>query len=156
VLLADPGIGGSADSSWEVDVAMLENQVAPVESVLEDEPAKRRLLLIEDDWRTQTALRKILSRLGWEVHSAMTVAAGLALLDLKPEAVLLDLMLPDGDGAAVIRQVRAESLEMKVIVTTGIEDRRRLEYVRGLQPDAVLRKPVELDDLLRILETERP
>ncbi len=135
---------------------MTEDPVAQVESVLEDEPVKRRLLLIEDDWRTHSALRKIFSRLGWEVHSAMTVAGGLALLGMKPEAVLLDLMLPDGDGAAVIRQVRLDCLETKIIVTTGIEDRRRLEDVRGLQPDAVLRKPLELNDLLRLLDTDRP
>ena len=62
-------------------------------------------------------------RLGWEVHSAMTVSGGLALLDLRPDAVILDLMLPDGDGMEVLRKVRAEKLETKVAVTTGIEDR---------------------------------
>ena len=35
-----------------------------------------RVLLVEDDWRTHSALRKILGKLGWEVHSAMTVSGG--------------------------------------------------------------------------------
>ncbi len=108
--------------------------MAAVESDLVIEQAKRRLLLIEDDWRTHSALRKIFSRLGWEVHSAMTVSGGLALLSLKPEAVLLDLMLPDGDGEAVLRQVRSDCLETKIIVTTGIEDYARLNSVHDLQP----------------------
>ncbi len=118
------------------------------------ELSRPRLLLIEDDWRTHSALRKILGRLGWEVHSAMTVSSGLTLLDLRPDAVILDLMLPDGDGMAVLRKVRSERLLMKIAVTTGIEDRARLEEIRSLEPDALLRKPLELQDLLRAIGVE--
>ncbi len=116
---------------------------------------KRRLVLIEDDWSTHSALRKILSRLGWEVQSAMTVSAGLALLPLNPEAVILDLMLPDGDGLTVLQKVRAEYPTIRVAVTTGVEDRQRLDEIQSLKPDALLRKPLELSDLLRALETGR-
>jgi two-component system OmpR family response regulator len=123
----------------------------PVGAETREEPQKPRLLLVEDDWRTQSALRKILTKLGWEVHSAMTVSGGLALLHLKPQAIILDMMLPDGDGIDVLRQVRAESQAVKVAVTTGIEDRARLEEIRKLAPDALLRKPLDLEDLLRAL-----
>ncbi len=128
----------------------IQNEVAP--SV---EPPKRRLLLVEDDWRTHNALRKILGKRGWEVHSAMTVSGGLALLSLNPEAVILDLMLPDGDGLAVLRKAKEDHPEIRVAVTTGVDDRVRLEEIQNLQPDALLRKPLELDDLLRVIETER-
>jgi DNA-binding response OmpR family regulator len=37
-------------------------------------------------------------RRGWEVQSASTLQDGIALLDSKPDCVILDLMLPDGDG----------------------------------------------------------
>lgn len=132
-------------------MSIQEDVVKAEESGRGDEPARPRLLLIEDDWRTHTALRKILIKLGWEVHSAMTVSGGLALLQLKPQAIILDLMLPDGDGMDVLRQIRAENHPAKVAVTTGIEDRARLEEIRGLEPDALLRKPLELDELLRAL-----
>ena len=86
----------------------------------------------------------------------MTVSGGLALLDGKPDALILDLMLPDGDGLAVLRRAREEFPEIRIAVTTGIEDHERLEQIRQLQPDALLRKPLELNDLLRVIETERP
>ena len=117
---------------------------------------RRRLLLVEDDWRTHSALRKILTKLGWEVHSAMTVSGGLALLHLKPDAIILDMMLPDGDGIEVLRQIRAENHEAMVAVTTGIEDRSRLQQIRDLSPDALLRKPLDLEDLLRVLGKSLP
>ena len=119
------------------------------------EPPKRRLVLVEDDWRTHNALRKILVRRGWDVQSAMTVSVGLALLEQNPDAVILDLMLPDGDGLAVLQKVRSEYPWIRVAVTTGVEDRARLEEIRSLNPDALLRKPMELADLLQALEAER-
>ncbi len=133
----------------------VDQREGPVEPTVRESPLRPRLLLIEDDWRTHSALRKILSRLGWEVHSAMTVSSGLALLDLRPEAVILDLMLPDGDGVAVLRKLRSEHPEIRVAVTTGVEDRARLEEIRGLQPDALLRKPLELSELLAALGIDR-
>ena len=140
------------DESLEVQVTTTNGSVPAVEPIGGGPPeTKPRLLLVEDDWRTHSALRKILGKLGWEVHSAMTVSGGLALLDLKPEAIVLDLMLPDGDGMAVLRKVRSERLRAKVAVTTGVEDARRLDEIRSLSPDALLRKPLELSDLLRAL-----
>jgi DNA-binding response OmpR family regulator len=134
----------------EVELLTSDDLLSPVEATPEPGPLRPRLLLVEDDSRTHNALRKILSRLGWEVHSAMTVAGGLALLDIKPEAIILDLMLPDGDGEVVLRKVRTDLLPAKVAITTGIEDHRRLEEIRKLRPDALLRKPLDLNDLLRV------
>ncbi len=121
-----------------------------------NEPPKRRLLLVEDDWRTHDALRKILGRLGWEVQSAMTVSGGLALLSLNPDAIILDMMLPDGDGLVVLQKARADHPSTRVAVTTGIEDSQRLDEIRNLKPDALLRKPLELSDLLKAIDSERP
>jgi DNA-binding response OmpR family regulator len=120
------------------------------------EPSRRRVLLVEDDWRTHNALRKILSKLGWDVQSAMTVSGGLSLVDQHPDALILDLMLPDGDGAAVLRKARIVSPSTRIAVTTGVEDHTRLEEIQNLQPDALLRKPLELDDLLRVLDSDKP
>lgn len=117
------------------------------------ESRKRRLLLVEDDFRTQNALRKIFAMRGWDVQSAMTVSSGLALLSTNPEVILLDLMLPDGDGIEVLRKVRSDYPFIRVAVTTGVEDRERLEEIQRLQPDALLQKPLELNDLLRVIES---
>jgi DNA-binding response OmpR family regulator len=147
-----PSLQGSSseDEVGSSDAQSIQN--APSQ---ESEPSKRRLLLVEDDWRTHNALRKILGKLGWDVQSAMTVSGGLALLDQNPDAMILDLMLPDGDGLVVLQKARAEHPSTRVAVTTGVEDRVRLDEIRSLQPAALLRKPLELDDLLRALENER-
>lgn len=137
-------------------MGLSEVQPLPIDLDPMNEPPKRRLLLVEDDWRTHDALRKILGRLGWEVQSAMTVSGGLALLSLNPDAIILDMMLPDGDGLVVLQKARADHPSTRVAVTTGIEDSQRLDEIRNLKPDALLRKPLELSDLLKAIDSERP
>lgn len=80
---------------------------------------------------------------------AATLAEGLAALDARPHWVILDLMLPDGDGGLVLRRVRDYGLPIRVVVTTGSHDPDRLRLVRALQPDALLGKPIRLPELLR-------
>ena len=138
----------------ELEVALTASNQALCDLASGTGSGKPRVLLVEDDSMTHCALRKILVKLGWEVHSATTVSSGLALLDLKPDAVILDLMLPDGDGADVLRRVRALNLRTKVAVTTGVEDRARLDEIRSLKPDGLLRKPLEINDLLRAIGSD--
>ena len=107
---------------------------------------------MEDDKAVAAPLRSILARLGYEVAVAATVAEASALLEGRSGWIILDLMLPDGDGAEVLRQVRARKLSVRVIVTTGAGDRERIEAARRLAPEALLLKPVALAELLRILE----
>jgi two-component system KDP operon response regulator KdpE len=110
--------------------------------------------VVEDDAASRKALRAILSRQGWEVLAAATLAEGRHYLESAPHVLILDLMLPDGDGTSLLRLIREENRPVKVIVTTGSSDSAKLAAVRLLKPDAIVVKPVDLDKLL--LEVGRP
>src|SRR4051794_3761034 len=75
-----------------------------------------RLLVVDDDPCTRMALHALFTRRGWEVALASTVAAGLAGLVPSPHCVILDLMLPDGGGEAILREVRANHPRTMVAV----------------------------------------
>ncbi len=117
---------------------------------------KLRLVVVEDDWRTHSALRRVFTALGWEVESAMTVAGGLALLEGDPNGLIIDLKLPDGDGLDILRRVRLQGLRARVVVATGVDDPDQIAAIRRLRPDALVRKPVELDAVIRALGGEEP
>jgi two-component system KDP operon response regulator KdpE len=74
-----------------------------------------RLLIVEDHHDIRAALRRLLVHRGWQVLEAASIAEGLALLDPPPDCIILDLMLPDGDGETVLRKVRAEGLPIRVV-----------------------------------------
>ncbi len=109
------------------------------------------MLLVEDDPSTSRALSMILRQQGWTVSTAATVAEGIRMLATRPDHVIVDLMLPDGDGAEVLEHANASQLHPHVTVTTGVADSEHLDRVRRLGAEAVFIKPVNVTDLLKQL-----
>ena len=92
---------------------------------------RRRILLIEDESAISEPLAEALEREGFDVRVAATAAAGRELhRTYSPDLVLLDVMLPDGDGKEVLRDIRARSRTPVIMVTARGEE---LERVLGLE-----------------------
>lgn len=112
-----------------------------------------RLLVVEDKESLRRLLVTALSEEGYEVASAEDVAGARArLAEGRFAAVLSDLKLPDGSGLDVLAAARAAAPTAPVIVLTGfgsvataVEAMKRGAY-------DFLEKPVEIDDLARLLE----
>ena len=113
-----------------------------------EQPRRLHVLLVEDDPATSKALSAICRRRGWDVTVAATLAETWPVLTQTPDVVVIDLMLPDGDGLDILSRVRAENIPARVVVTTGSSDPARIRAVRALAPDLFLTKPINLQDLL--------
>lgn len=71
---------------------------------------QKRILVIEDEPNISEAIRFILTRNGWEVEVEADGLAALSRLRADPpDALILDLMLPDMDGFEVLRNLRADA-----------------------------------------------
>ena len=69
--------------------------------------SKPRVLMVDDDVELSEMVAELLAREGWDVQAAATAAAGeAALAQGLPDAVLLDVMLPDANGLDVCRRWR--------------------------------------------------
>ncbi len=112
---------------------------------------KCHVLLIEDDPTSANALRVILTMRGCEVDVARSLEQGLDLLGVNPTAIVVDLMLPDGDGIEILTRVREANMPIKIVVTTAVGDPARLAAVYRLKPECVLRKPIDVGELLRAI-----
>jgi len=113
---------------------------------------RHRMLVIEDHPETRALLSRILCLIldGWEVVEAATVEEGLNRLVPPPDCVLLDLELPDGPGEAILRKVRQDHLQTRVVVNTGADDPVRLDTVTDLRPEVILQKPLDSEGLRSI------
>ncbi|WP_422923261.1 response regulator [Singulisphaera sp. PoT] len=107
------------------------------------------VLVVEDHDLTRRTLVALFRGHGWPVRAAATLKEALAQLEPAPATILLDLMLSDGDGEEVLRQVRSSRLPSRVVVMTGMADRERLDRLRELKPDSILRKPINFSNILR-------
>jgi two-component system KDP operon response regulator KdpE len=113
-----------------------------------------RVLVVEDDPACGEALRRILAHRGWVVTVARTVAEAMESLHPPPHCILLDLVLPDGPGEDVLRKVREENLPISVAVCTGTDDPVRLALVKGMDPAALFRKPVDFEEVCRACDDQ--
>ena len=112
-------------------------------------PAARRVLVVEDNAALAEGLRHNLAFEGYAVRVAGSAGEALAALRAeRPELVLLDLMLPDGDGFHVLRTLRAAGETTPVLVLTALGD--EADKVRGLRmgADDYVTKPFGLLELL--------
>ncbi len=113
----------------------------------------KRLLLIEDDARLAGMVRDYLGESGFQVTIAGTGNAGLALQKQHGfDAIILDLMLPDGDGLDVCRTLRATD-SVPILMLTAKGD--PMDRVVGLElgADDYLPKPFEPRELLARLRS---
>ncbi len=110
--------------------------------------ARQRVLICDDEAQILRALRVILGDAGFEVVPAMTVREALdAVAVHPPDAAIIDLVLPDGDGVDVCRSIREWS-RMPILVLSAVGDER--EKVRALEAgaDDYVTKPFGPDELV--------
>jgi DNA-binding response OmpR family regulator len=108
-----------------------------------------RLLLIEDNDRLAGLLGRLLLEAGFAVDTAATVAdADAALAVMEYELILLDLGLPDGDGADILARLRRAGGQALVLVATARADLVDRVQTLNAGADDYLVKPFSPDELL--------
>jgi DNA-binding response OmpR family regulator len=83
---------------------------------------RKKVLLVEDDESVRQLVRVTLQMNGYDVIEATDGLEGLLMLDMhKPDAVVLDLMMPDVGGERMLAQLRAtpETKRTPVVIITG-------------------------------------
>ncbi len=101
----------------------------------------QRLLLIDDDARLAAMVGDYLRHAGFEVDAAGSLAAGRdKLREGTYDALLLDLMLPDGDGLDLTRELRADSRTRRLPLL--------MLTARGEPPDRIVGLELGADDYL--------
>jgi two-component system KDP operon response regulator KdpE len=109
---------------------------------------KTRILVVDDEPAILSFLRPALEANGFEVAAAMTAGeATKRIAGERPEIVVLDLGLPDGDGKDVIRQVRQWS-DVPIVVLSARE--REAEKIEALDlgADDFVNKPFGVGELM--------
>ena len=107
-----------------------------------------RILVVDDEPQILRALRTSLRAAGYEVGTADTAEGALATAALQPpDAVILDLVLPDGSGTDVTRDLRKWS-SAPVIVLSAVGEEREKVAALDAGADDYVTKPVGIDELL--------
>jgi two-component system OmpR family response regulator len=118
--------------------------MAPTES-----KTSYRVLVVDDEKSISDLISTSLRFVGFDVRTAATGSEALTVAEeFKPQAVVLDVMLPDLDGFEVCRQLRSEGLNIGVLFLTakdGMEDKVAGLTIGG---DDYMTKPFSLEELV--------
>jgi DNA-binding response OmpR family regulator len=110
-----------------------------------------RVLVVEDDCTIAHMIAKLFGLWHWDAAKALTLAAAMVYIADPFDLIVLDLMLPDGDGIEVLREVRSRKLTPTVVVTTA-KTLSNIQEVIDLKPELLLIKPFVFEPLKDIAE----
>lgn len=110
------------------------------------------ILLVEDDAAVSYLMTDILESTGYEVRQAATGAAARAAVEaLRPDLIILDLILPDEDGL-VLCNVLKSMVGVPILVCSGSQRRRDAFLSLRLGADDYMAKPFDVYDLMARVE----
>ena len=110
--------------------------------------SRGRVLLIEDEPTIAELLVQVLEEEGYRVTSVATGRTAELILDeIRPDLVMLDLILPDVDGLLLCSQLRAKS-SAPIVVLSGSQRHRDRVLALRLGADDFVSKPFDLNELI--------
>ena len=108
-----------------------------------------RVLIIEDDPAILFGLRENFDLAGYEVHSAVEGKLGLDLArQVKPDLILLDIMLPGMNGFEICQILRRENLDMPILMLTALGQEEDIIKGLNLGADDYITKPFSIGELM--------
>ena len=112
---------------------------------------KPLVLVVDDEPVIADNLRITLEHAGYEVETAGTTAGALAAVDKRDFALaVVDLMLPDGDGLQVLRQLKARDPSMEVIIMTGHSSIAKAVEATKQGAFYFVAKPFDTDEMIML------
>jgi len=110
---------------------------------------KGKILIVDDDERICRLVKEFLGKEGYELISINSAAAVFQTVEqFQPDLVILDLIMPDGDGVSIARDLKSQSNELAIIILSGKND--MVDKIVGLEvgADDYITKPFNLRELL--------
>ena len=116
-----------------------------------------RVLHVEDNLANLELVDQVLTRSGFvEILAAMSGSLGIELArDRRPHLILLDLHLPDMSGTDLLDALQADprTADIPIVVVTADATPSQIQRLRDIGVAAYLTKPIDIRELLRVVET---
>src|SRR6266550_4224288 len=145
---ADDGLTGARDGRGRLHRIVIDSPSLATYDAAMSQPTDRPILVVDDDIKIVRLVRMYLERAGYRVIEATDGRSALSALALEaPARVVLDVMLPAGDGRAVLRAVRRNDQTPVIILSArGMTDDRIAGLTAGA--DDYLPKPFSPAELV--------
>ena len=114
---------------------------------------KTKILVVDDEDFQRDLLKKLLSKVGYEVETAESPEVAMSLLAAEDYPVIItDLIMLDMDGVEFCQRVRETNSKTVIIALTGHSDLYDMEKLKAVGFDNYLTKPIKVDVIQQAVE----
>lgn len=118
---------------------------------------KRKILIVDDQYGIRILLTEILQTEGYETCEAANGVQALSMLEKeKPGLVLLDMKIPGMDGLEILKRIRKQKVDAKVMIMTAYGELDMIEEAMDHGAITHFSKPFDIDELLTSIKKEIP
>jgi CheY-like chemotaxis protein len=119
--------------------------------------SKGTVLVIDDEEPVRQVAAEILGYLGYSVTTSASGEAGVKLVQegMRPDVVLLDVIMPGMNGFQTLRKLREIEPDMPILICTGYSDRKAAESLVNEGADGFVNKPYNIETLAKQIEKLR-
>ncbi len=114
-----------------------------------------KLLIVDDEIDVREFAKRFFAKRGIDVHTAAGGVEALSIIAAqKPDLILLDVQMEEINGIEVLKKLRDENNNVKVIMVTGAEDLETVNRANSLGVKGYVHKPLVLEELEKIVLAE--
>jgi len=120
---------------------------------------RKRILIVDDDTELINVMRIYFQRSGFEAETADSGRKALKVFDsFKPDAMILDILMPRMDGVKVCKAIRVDkgNLTMPIIALTGFHKEKTKREIIEAGANLYLTKPVDISRLIKHIKDLMP
>lgn len=113
----------------------------------------KTILIIDDEEEACELIKSFLEVRNYSVITVLSGTEGLNIIKNKnPALVFLDMHMPPLDGMGVLTELKKNNIKSNIILMTGLEDSEELDKAKTFDIKGIIKKPVQLLELLRIVK----
>lgn len=137
------------------DEGHLQYQPTDCQSLIEGGMMVERILVVDDEEKVCTYMRKFLRKLGYQVFTVLNGVDAIKLQKaLRPHLVLLDVLMPKPDGLTVLQKMKEHDPQTSVIMVTALHDDETGIQALKLGADGYITKPIDPSYLQEVVEAK--
>ena len=106
-----------------------------------------KILMVEDDYALAMGTEYALISEGYDVVKADSIESAAKKLDASIDLILLDVMLPDGDGYSFCREIRKKGIEIPIIFLSAMSEEVNIVQGLSIGADDYVAKPYRVKEL---------
>jgi two-component system response regulator (stage 0 sporulation protein F) len=115
----------------------------------------KKILIVDDQYGIRILLTEVLEKEGYEVFQAPNGLTALEIVrEKQPHLILLDMKIPGMDGLEILRHIRVDEPDLKVIMMTAYGELDLIKEAMALGALTHFTKPFDIDELRKTVNSE--